>query len=199
MDDELRKMRIELQDRFDNLKEATGLVLNANKFEKRQCKTFLAFFKGLDILLEQQVDVKVRERKCRLTAANIADASGIAKTTIDHSDELRAIIAAIEPRESEEPVILLSEHKRIVNEYKELVKEKDRRLEEQRKTSADLALERVDHNKTKEELIHLQNTMEDLYRKLGLFLDEHPEATDAFINKMPNIVTFLPFLRTKQK
>ena len=193
MDDELRKQRIELQERFDVLKEVTGINQNANKYEKRQCKTYLAFFGGLDILLEKQREVKDQERKCRLTAANIAEASGIAKTTIDHNDEFRAIITALNPKEGQEPVIFLSEHNRIVNEYKEMVKEKDRRLEEQRKTNARLALERSEHNKTKEELTHLQEHTEDLYRKLGHFLDEHPEAVKEFTTELPDIVMLLSF------
>ena len=193
MDDELRKLRIELQERFDILKEQTGLLLNANNYDRRQCKTYLAFFKGLDTLREKQRWVKDQERQCRLTAANIADASGIAKTTIDHNDELRAIITAFNPREAQEPVILLSEHKRIVNELKVEIKEKDRRLEDQSKDKAELALEKADHKKTKEKLTHLQDHTDDLYRKLGLFLDEHPEAMDVFTDKLPEIVMLLPF------
>lgn len=193
MDDELRKLQIELQERFDILKEETGINLYAIKYEKRQCRTYLAFFKGLKTLLEKQMLVKVQERKCRLTAANIAEASGIKKTTIDHNRDFRAIIAAISPKDGDEPAILLSEHIRIVNEYKEQIKEKDRRLNEQRKVNSDYALEKVDHNRTKEKLRHLQDHMEDLYRKLGLFLDEHPEAVKAFTAGLPDIVMLLPF------
>ena len=193
MDDELRKLRIELQERFDILKEETGLLLNVNKYDRRQCKTYLAFFKGLDILREKQRGVKDQERQCRLTAANIADASGIAKTTIDHNDELRAIITAFNPREAQEPVILLSEHKRIVNELEVAIKEKDRRLEDGKKDKVKLELEKADHKETKEELEHLKNHTDDLYRKLGLFLDEHPEAMDAFTDRLPEIMMLLPF------
>lgn len=197
MDDELRRMRIELQDRFDTLREVTGINLNANYYEKRQCKTYLRFFRGLDILLGRQGEVKALERKSRLTAANLAEVSGIAESTIEHNRDFRAIVAAVKPKDSDEPVILFSEHKRVVNELKELVKEKDRRLDAQRKVATDLALERTEHERTKRALNTLQDSTENLYRKLGLFLDEHPEAAKAFTDRLPDVVMLLPF-RSKE-
>lgn len=176
----MTQIQIDLQNELRDRLAKYGIEVFT--LDTKELKTYKKVFEAIDALLEQQKDISEAQRTCVINITNVARVADICKSTLDHNEDIKAIIRSFRSEKPEETVPK--------SLYDRIVADRDsykRKHESARKTELELfAANKLIEDKNRE-IKMLQDNQESLYNKIAALKDKDSLFKDMMDKYFPTI------------